>query len=263
MDATYLDAIVAHHRRRAAGDARDWRVRVETVRVQGPGFASALRAPDTVVVIAEIKRRSPSRGGIDEGLDAAQVARDYQRGGAAALSVLTDAEFFGGGVGDLAAAREAVALPLLRKDFTVCENDVLDAAQMGAAAVLLIVAALSDAELAGFLDLAGAVGLDALVEVHDAHEARRAIDAGATLIGVNQRDLRTFTVEPGRAAEVAASLPPAVMVVAESGLSTRRDVHDAAAAGVDAVLVGEALIRSADRAAAVSALCGVAKVARV
>ncbi len=223
---------------------------------------AALRSGASVAVIAEIKRRSPSRGWINQDVDVAAQAHAYDDGGAAAISVLTDAEFFSGGASDLAEARRTVELPILRKDFTVSANDVLDAAEMGASAVLLIAAVLDDDELALFIDVAARAGLDALVEVHDQTDARRAVDVGATIVGVNQRDLTTFEVVAGRATEVTASLPANVVVVAESGLSTRGDVEAAAAAGVDAVLIGEALMRAKDPAAALAALAGVERVAR-
>jgi indole-3-glycerol phosphate synthase len=252
MAGTYLDEILVAHRTRASLDVRDWRQRVDTVRATGPSLLEALRAPsDFVKVIAEVKRRSPSKGWIDEHLDAAELARQYELGGASAISVLTDERFFAGSVADLAAVRSSVGLPILRKDFTVCANDVLDAAEMGASAVLLIVAALDDAELETLMALADRLGLDALVEVHDEAEAARAEAAGARLIGVNQRDLRTFEVDPERAQRVAAGLPADVVKVAESGLSDVAGVVRAASAGFDAVLVGECFVRARDPRAAV------------
>ena len=160
-----------------------------------------------LAVIAEVKRRSPSKGPLDAGLDPAAVAADYEAGGAACVSVLTDEEFFGGSPADLAAARSACGLPVLRKDFTVSRADVCDARLMGADAVLLIVAALSDDELSSFLGLAQELSLDALVEVHDEAELERALDAGAELVGVNQRDLTTFAVDPERAARLVGGDP--------------------------------------------------------
>ncbi len=259
MGATYLDGIVAHHRERAAHDERSWRGRVDQVHYEGPALRGALRDSTTVAVIAEVKRRSPSKGWLAPELDAAHLARDYQSGGAAAISVLTDEKFFAGSREDLMAVRRSVDVPVLRKDFTVGPNDVIDAAEMGAAGVLLIAAALSDVELRLLLDVASRVGLDGLVEVHDELETRRALDAGATTVGVNQRDLHTFEVDTGRAARVAATLPEDVVRVAESGLATREDVQRAGSAGFDAVLVGEALVTSDDPTAAVRELCGVPK----
>ena len=175
-------------------------------------------------MIAEIKRRSPSKGDLNVGLDPADVAMTYEDGGASCLSVLTDREFFGGSPGDLKAANAVTRLPVLRKDFTVAPHDVCDARLMGADCVLLIVAALSDADLRRFHDLAGEVGLDALVEVHDEPELERALATGATLVGVNQRDLVTFEVDPARAERMAAAIPDGVVKVAESGV---RDGDDA------------------------------------
>jgi indole-3-glycerol phosphate synthase len=199
-----------------------------------------------VAVIAEIKRASPSKGALAPDLDPVALARAYEAGGAAALSVLTDEEFFRGSAEDLRAARAATALPVLRKDFTVGPADVLDARCMGADAVLLIAAALSPEEMVELMTLAASVGLDALVEVHDEAEAERVVTAGATLVGVNQRDLFTFDVDPDRAVRVAGMLPPEVVRVAESGIGDSEDVRRLGEAGFDAVLVGEALVTSAD-----------------
>jgi indole-3-glycerol phosphate synthase len=257
MATTYLDRIVAAHRAAAASDRRDPDRLAAEAAGQPPtrGFEASLRRRSTVAVIAEIKRRSPSKGELAPDLDPAQLAGRYQAGGAAALSVLTDQEFFGGSAHDLRTARAAVGLPVLRKDFTVSPLDVLDARIMGADAVLLIVAALDPAELGRLLDLARATGLDALVEVHDEREAGLALDCGATLIGVNQRDLYTFDVDTDRARRVVAALPEGVTRVAESGIRSGTDVRRLADAGFAAVLVGETLVRSADPAAAVADMC--------
>jgi indole-3-glycerol phosphate synthase len=263
MTATYLDTIVDAHRARAARDNRAWRSRLGEVVYDGPSFYDALeRDRSHVAVIAEIKRRSPSKGWLSGDLDVEATAKSYEAGGAAAISVLTDEDFFSGSAQDLRAARRAVSLPLLRKDFTVSANDVLDAADMGAAAVLLIVAALNDSELEEFLAVATTCHLDALVEVHDAHEVARALAAGARIIGVNQRDLRTFDVDPHRAATVLASLPSSVIAVAESGLSNVDDVERVAQAGVDAVLVGETFVRSSSPARLVRDFSSVERRAR-
>ena len=261
---TYLHDILVAHRRRAAADRRD----VDALRRQAEscprtrGFRRALAGADGLAVIAEVKRRSPSKGELDAGLDPAALARDYATGGAACLSVLTDIDFFGGSADDLRAARAGCALPVLRKDFTVSPADVCDARLMGADAVLLIVAALDDGELPGLVALAGHVGLDALVEVHDEEELGRALAAGATLVGVNQRDLRTFAVDTDRAVRLAGAIPPDVVAVAESGIGGAGDARRLADAGYDAVLVGESLVRSTDRAAAVAALRGAPRRAR-
>ncbi|HEY3811394.1 MAG TPA: indole-3-glycerol phosphate synthase TrpC [Acidimicrobiales bacterium] len=256
--ATYLDRILAAHRAAAASDRRDVDALAAAARTRSPprGFAAALRGGEEMAVIAEVKRASPSLGPLAPGLDPAAVARAYQDGGAAALSVLTDHEFFSGSAADLVAARAATTLPVLRKDFTVGPVDVLDARGMGADAVLFIAAALSPEELPELMGVAASVGLDALVEVHDEAEADRALAAGATLIGVNQRDLVSFEVDTDRAARVARMLPAEVVRVAESGIRTGDDVRRLAAAGFDAVLVGEALVTASDPAAAVRALRG-------
>ncbi len=205
-------------------------------------------------MIAEVKRRSPSKGDLAVDLDAEATAGAYEGGGAAALSVLTDAEFFGARPGDLADARGACTLPVLRKDFTVDARDVLDARIMGADAVLLIAAALDERELVEFLALARDVGLDALVEVHDEGELARAVDAGADLIGVNQRDLVTFAVDTARAVRLAPLMPAGVVRVAESGIVGPGDARVLAEAGYHAVLVGESLVTSGDARGAVAAL---------
>jgi len=256
---TYLDEILAGHREAAAADDRPLGALLDEARACPPtrGFRAAVEAAAAtgeLAVIAEVKRRSPSKGDLRGDLDPAATARDYARGGAACLSVLTDERWFGGSAGDLVAARAAVDVPVLRKDFTVGPSDVADARIMGADAVLLIAAALDDAELAENHSLAVDLGLDALVEVHDEAEAARAVAVGATLIGVNQRDLVTFEVDTARAVRVAPTLPPGVVRVAESGISGPGDAAALAAAGFHAVLVGEHLVRSGDPAAAVAAL---------
>jgi indole-3-glycerol phosphate synthase len=205
-------------------------------------------------VISEIKRRSPSKGDLFADLDPAALARSYADGGAACLSVLTDRDYFGGSPEDLREARRAVDLPVLRKDFTIAANDVADARLMGADAVLLIVSALDDSELADFHTLAIELGLDVLVETHDEAEVERALAVGATLVGVNQRDLVTFEVDTDRAVRVAKSLPEGVVRVAESGVRGPADAAKLRAAGYHAVLVGEALVLSGDPAFAISEL---------
>ena len=205
-------------------------------------------------MIAEVKRRSPSKGPLAPELDPALLAKAYAAAGAACLSVLTDSEFFGGSTEDLAEARSATELPVLRKDFTVSPADVCDARVMGADAVLLIVSALTDSELVALVHLANRVGIDALVEVHDEDEAKRALSAGAQMVGVNQRDLFSFEVDTARAVRVGSSLPAGVVKVAESGIRSRGDVERLGAAGFDAVLVGEALVTAPDPGAALASL---------
>jgi indole-3-glycerol phosphate synthase len=254
---TYLADILAAHRARAAADDRPAEGLFErAAATPAPrDFAGALRG-DGLTCIAEIKRRSPSKGDLDAGLQPDVVAKEYAVGGAACLSVLTDEDHFGGSPEDLGAARRACSLPVLRKDFTVQEADVADARLMGADAVLLIVAALSDEELRRFSARAGELGLTALVEVHDEEELRRALAAGARVVGVNQRDLRTFAVDHERARALAQGIPPDVVAVAESGIRGAGDARRLAEAGYDAILVGETLVRATDRGAALRGLLG-------
>lgn len=254
--ATYLDRIVARHREVAAQDARPLEPLMEAARGAAParGFRAALADCPHLAVISEVKRRSPSKGDLNVGLDPALLAGEYQRGGASCLSVLTDEEFFGGSAADLQAARGACTLPVLRKDFTVCERDVLDARIMGADCLLLIAAALDRAELVGLHQLATEVGLDVLVEIHDEAELEVALAAGASLVGVNQRDLVTFQVDHERAVRMGGLMPAGVVRVAESGVRGPADAASLRAAGYHAVLVGESLVTSGDPAAAVTAL---------
>ena len=209
-----------------------------------------------MAVIAEIKRRSPSKGDLFANLDASAVAAQYAEGGATCLSVLTDETWFGGSVADLQSARDAVGLPILRKDFTVDARDVVDARLMGADCVLLIAAALDDAELADFHTLARELGLDVLVEIHDEDELERALTVGADLIGVNQRDLVTFAVDQERAVRMAPQMPEGVVRVAESGVRDRADAAALAEAGYHALLVGETLVTSGAPAAEIGRLRG-------
>jgi indole-3-glycerol phosphate synthase len=257
---TYLDKILAAHRAADAARATgDLEAAIAQARALGParGFRAALRAASDrgeIGVIAEIKRRSPSKGDLAPALDPVTLARAYESGGAACLSVLTDVEFFGGSVADLQAARSACARPVLRKDFTVSAADVVDARLMGADCVLLIAAALSPAELAELHALAKDIGLDVLVEIHDEAELEHAMAAGADLVGVNQRDLVTFQVDTARAVRVAALLPASVVRVAESGITGAHDAETLRDAGYHGVLVGETLVTSGDPARAVREL---------
>jgi indole-3-glycerol phosphate synthase len=256
--ATYLDAILDVHRAAARLDARSLDALVTEAQATEPtrGFAAALAGAggDTVAVIAEVKRRSPSKGDLFADLDPAVLAAQYQAGGASCLSVLTDVDHFGGSPADLVAARSACSLPVIRKDFTVAAADVCDARIMGADAVLLIAAALDDAELADFHRLAVEVGLDALVEIHDEAELERALAVGARLVGVNQRDLVTFEVDTDRAVRLAPQMPEGVVRVAESGVRGPADARRLADAGYHAVLVGESLVTHGDPQAGVEAL---------
>ena len=253
---TYLDRIVDAHRRAADADDRDLDALVQAARAEAGhrDFRAALTADDDLAVIAEVKRRSPSKGPLAADLVPAELAKCYEAGGAACLSVLTDTEFFGGSSDDLREARAGCHLPVLRKDFTVSPRDVCDARLMGADAVLLIVAALADDELGEFRRLASELGMAALVEVHAEDELERALAAGADLVGVNQRDLVTFEVDHGRAVRLGQLMPAGVVKVAESGVRGAEDAVRLAGAGYDAVLVGETFVTAADPEAAVQAM---------
>jgi indole-3-glycerol phosphate synthase len=218
-------------------------------------FAAALAAPG-LGLIAEHKRRSPSAGLIREGLTLEEVVSAYERAGAAALSVLTDGPSFGGSLEDLRAAREATSLPILRKDFVLDSYQVRESLAIGADAILLIVAALDQRALVSLHDLARGLGLAALVEVHDRDELARAADAGAELIGINNRDLTTLSVDTRRTFELLPLVPDGAVVVSESGFGRREQLEELVGAGVDAVLIGEALMRAPDIEAACRALTG-------
>jgi len=226
-------------------------------------FISALQNPRRghVALIAEVKKASPSAGVIRHDFDPVSIAREYERAGADCLSVLTDERFFQGSLAFLRDIRMAVGLPLLRKDFIIDERQLLEAIEWGADAVLLIAAILDDAQLAKFHKLATDAGLAALVEVHDETEIERALSVGARLIGVNNRDLKTFKVDLGTTEKLAAKLQkypgkPDVLLVAESGIHTRADVDRLSACGAKAILVGESLMREANIAAKVQELIG-------
>jgi len=230
----------------------------ERAALEPRSLAAALRADQAAPrVIAEFKRRSPSRGEIRPGADPAEIARAYESGGAAAMSVLTDVDFFGGSDVDLVAARHACGLPVLRKDFTIDAYQIIEAAALGAGAVLLIVRILDDGLLRELLAIAAEAGLDALVEVHAAEEVDRALAAGAAIIGVNNRDLDTFAVSLETSVALRPRIPEGVITVAESGIHTRTDVARLRDAGFDGLLVGEALMAAPDPGAALRALTGV------
>ncbi len=223
-------------------------------------FAGALRRDDGVTLIAEIKKASPSAGLILKDFDAIRIARDYEGAGAAALSVLTDEKFFQGRIEYLQLIRDAVKLPLLRKDFIIDELQIHESAARGADAILLIVAILDDAQLKGFRELASQLRLAVLVEVHDEAELDRALASGAEIIGVNNRDLRDFSVSLATTEKLAMKLKRGMCgkhtLVAESGIHVRTDVERVAKAGANAVLVGESLMRSGDIAGKVRELLG-------
>lgn len=221
-------------------------------------FRSALRrSSGDVAVVAEVKRRSPGAGAIREGLDPADLAAEYARSDAAAISVLTDRDYFGGSLDDLRRVRARVRRPLLRKDFVVDPVQLAESRAAGADAVLLIVRVLDDRLLAALLRGARGLGMAALVEVHDAGELERALSAGADIVGINNRDLSTFQSSVSVTLELVGRIPGDVVVISESGLATRRDLATVGAAGADAVLMGEALLRSPRPGDAVAALTGV------
>ena len=208
-------------------------------------------------VIAEVKRRSPSKGELADIPDPAALARQYAAGGAAAVSVLTEERRFGGSLADLRAVREAVDVPVLRKDFLVDPYQVLEARAAGADLVLLIVAALDDEMLRRLYDQAGELGMTVLVEVHDEHETERAVELGAELVGVNARDLSTLEVDADTYGRLAPTVPKDRVLVAESGISSAQDVKRYVAEGARAVLVGEALVRDGDPERAVAEMTGI------
>ena len=266
QSASVLDAILARTRETVASERpRRPLDRLHPEVTGAPAvrpFAEALGRPGRLNVIAEHKRRSPSRGVIREDLSPAEVARAYAAAGAAALSVLTDAPFFGGELAHLGAARSATKLPVLRKDFTLDAWQIWEARAAGADAVLLIVAALGDAELRELLGEAQAVGVDALVEVHDRGELERALAVGARLVGVNNRDLRTLAVSLSTSLALAPAIPDDVVAVAESGIRSADDLRRLHDAGFDACLVGEQLMASPDPGEALRALLASADAAR-
>ncbi|MFZ8892001.1 MAG: indole-3-glycerol phosphate synthase TrpC [Ilumatobacteraceae bacterium] len=244
----YLDEILAQHREVASRDSRSLSGLIEATRTisNSRGFAKRLieDSKNALAVIAEIKRRSPSRGLLSHDLDPKFIAEQYKNAGASCISVLTDSDFFGGSVDDLKSARGAVDLPVLRKDFTVSLNDICDAKLMNADCILLIVAALNKVELAEFHNFALELGLDVLVEIHDEPELDLALEVGAKMVGVNQRNLKTFEVDQQRAVRIATKIPSSVVRVAESGVRTRDDALQLRDAGYHAVLVGESLVTS-------------------
>ena len=244
----YLDEILAQHREVASRDSRSLSGLIEATGTisNSRGFAKRLieDSKNALAVIAEIKRRSPSRGLLSHDLDPKFIAEQYKNAGASCISVLTDSDFFGGSVDDLKSARGAVDLPVLRKDFTVSLNDICDAKLMNADCILLIVAALNKVELAEFHNFALELGLDVLVEIHDEPELDLALEVGAKMVGVNQRNLKTFEVDQQRAVRIATKIPSSVVRVAESGVRTRDDALQLRDAGYHAVLVGESLVTS-------------------
>ncbi len=245
-------------RRSAATTLRDLKSRLND---HGPtrGFGRVLKsmtARREVGLIAEMKRRSPSGGAIREDFDPAAIARAYEAAGASCLSVLTEGPSFGGSVEDLQAARAAVSLPVLRKDFILDPWQVYESRAMGADCILLIMAALTDAVAAELLALSRSLDMDVLVEVHDAIELRRALGLNTDLVGINNRNLKTLRTDLSTTLELAPTVPPDRIVVAESGIRTRADVVSLAGSGASCFLVGESLLRQPDLGAACGELLG-------
>ncbi len=255
---SYLEKILESHRLESQNDNRSFELLYDKAVDAEPtrGFVDSLKSSQKgeIAVIAEIKKKSPSKGELASNLNPASLAKEYEKGGAAAISVLTDENNFAGSKEDLIAAAKEVKLPILRKDFTVDLKDICDTRIMGADAVLLIVSALDQVELKDFLDLSIELDLDPLVEVHDEKELERALAVDAKLIGVNQRDLKSFEVDPLKAINLISEIPANVTSVAESGIDSARSASALREAGYAALLVGELLVKSADRAKTLSEL---------
>lgn len=261
-----LDRIVAQ--KRIEVTAKKWALTLEKLQEQWQGlkgpkeagsgrFSGALRKTGEVALIAEIKKSSPSKGLIRPDFDPAEIAGIYTASGAAAISVLTDREFFQGDPEHLRQVREVAPLPLLRKDFVIDEYQVFEAKMLRADAVLLIMAILSDAEVLRFHDLAAQLGMECLVEVHTASELKRALDLGVSLIGINNRDLHTFKTDLATTFRLRQMIPGNdIVVVSESGINTRDDVVRLQEHGINAMLVGEALMRETDIAGKICELMG-------
>ncbi|MDF1577652.1 MAG: indole-3-glycerol phosphate synthase TrpC [Desulfobulbales bacterium] len=256
MSKMILDQIVARKKEEVAellkGAAEEPPEQVDPPR----GFYRSLVDSASIAVIAEAKKGSPSKGIICPDFDPVAIAADYEKGGAQALSVLTDADFFRGSLSYIPAVRGTVKLPVLRKDFIIHEAQIRQARAFGADAILLIVAILDNPQLRDYRIMAEELGMDCLVEVHDEWEAERALEAGSRLIGVNNRDLRDFSVDLDTTLRVKRMIPDQVPVVSESGISGYDDIRKLADGGVTAVLVGETLMRAADRVAALRKLVG-------
>jgi len=254
MSGTYLDKILEVKREKVRRSAEITDIKeLKTLAAEGRITSQPHRLREALSVggrnniIAEIKRRSPSKGAINEAVDVAQMAVAYESGGAAAISVLTEEDFFQGSLADLTVVRDAVVLPVLRKDFIVDEFQIYESAAAGADVILLIVAALPADELARFLDIArGKLGMDAIVEVHTAVELQAAADAGADIIGVNNRNLKTFDISLDVSRDLITRRPPGALMIAESGLTARDEIDELRALGFDGFLVGEALMRTDD-----------------
>lgn len=254
-----LDEILAHKRREIAEAKKRTplpELQKKASSRRADSFAKAVKAEGGINLIAEIKKASPSKGVLLADFDPAKLARTYAENGAAALSVLTDSRFFQGDSAHLRVAKQVSRLPALRKEFIIDEYQLWETLVMGADAVLLIVAALEKSQLQDFLRISAQLGLDALVEVHDAAQLDAALEAEARIIGINNRDLRTFHTDLRTTLELATRIPEGAILVSESGIKTAADVNRLKEAGVDAILVGEALVTSADIPAKMRELLG-------
>lgn len=256
---------IVRTKREEVGRLRSWAGVLEGRLDDAPAprdFGAALRKEGEVAVMAEVKRRSPGAGEIRPGLNPAGLALTYQEGGAAAISVLTDREYFDGSLDDLRDVRERVDVPVLRKDFVIDELQVLEARGAGADAILLIVRILDDEALRRLRERAESLGMSALVEVHDRDELERALEAGARIVGINNRDLSTFETRLDVTVGLADDVPGDVVLVSESGIRTAEDVERVGEAGADAVLVGQSLLEQPDPGAGVAELAGRRRVPR-
>lgn len=259
---TFLDTIIEAKRKRLdaaknSTDAAALRQLALAVRSNAEPhvFRTSLQRPDRINIIAEIKRASPSKGVINDGIDVTERAREYESGGAAAISVLTEEDFFKGSLNDIRKAGKATSLPILRKDFMIDEFQIYEAAEAGADAVLLIAAALDDNELKQFISIAETeLGLDVLLEVHDPDELERAKRLGAAIIGVNNRNLHSFEVSLNVSRELVLNKPANSLFISESGLSSANEILELRGLGFDAFLIGETLMRSSGAADALSRL---------
>lgn len=252
-----LDTIVERKKQEVA-DLRAHGIKEPGCEVAGPrGFKAALLADDGVSIIAEAKKASPSKGVISPNFDPVQIAKEYQAGGAHALSVLTDVDFFQGSLSYIPQVRKVVSLPVIRKEFIIDELQIREASIYGADAILLIAAILEKEQIADFLAQAREAGMDILVEVHDEYEAQMALEAGTDLLGINNRNLNDFSVDIETTFRVMAEVPKEIPVVSESGIRDRKDMIRLAEHKVTAALIGETLMRSADRNQGLKELFGI------
>lgn len=254
-----LDEIIEHKRHEVSESKKRHslaNLRGSIVARKAGRFAGAIGTADTLSLIAEVKKASPSRGVLRTAFNPSELAALYLKGGASAISVLTDSRYFQGDISHMVQAKEAAGLPVLRKDFIIDEYQIWESAAVGADAILLIVAGLAGTQLSEYLQLASEIGLDALVEVHDRVQLDSALKAGARIIGINNRDLRIFKTDIKTTLELAPDVPDGHILVSESGIHTREDARKVREAGADAILVGESLVTSDDIPAKIQELIG-------